>query len=55
MICFDFILLLQHIALSTEVFSLMARVFPVVHRKYGLASVEYLEEQKFCDTPRKHN
>lgn len=55
MICFDLILPLQPIALSTEVLYFMARVFPVVHHKYGLASIEYLEEQKFCGTPRKCN
>lgn len=55
MICFDAILPLQHIALSTAVLSSMARVFPVLNHKYGLASVENLTEQKFRGTPRKGN
>lgn len=41
MIYFDVILFLQHIALSTAVLSSMARVFPVLYHKYGLASKEF--------------
>lgn len=53
MICFDVILPLHHIALSTVVLSSVSRVFPVLHHKYEIASRDTLEEYTFCGTPRK--